>query len=238
MYVNNGVFSLIFTFVIIIIISVLRIRRSIQGTKVNVKKTIIFSAYFVAITSFLVYNSFLIGSVAVLYVIPYFVVVIVTIYYSYIYSKRSLSFLKLPDNGGNSAIYVKGGLSMYLLYVAALTIRVVINFLFIGSEKFYFNKEQTILGNENATAIRPMLHTNPAMMTLTFTVTDLLLIIAMGLIIGRNARILRYYYQEKNNNGMVMQHRRLQLQDQSINTLIILLFNNVNRSITRLVVRW
>ena len=92
--VNNGFFSLIFTFVIIIIISVLRIRRSIQGTKVNVKKTIIFSAYFVAITSFLVYNSFLIGSVAVLYVVPYFVVVIVTIYCSYTYSKRSLSFLK------------------------------------------------------------------------------------------------------------------------------------------------
>jgi hypothetical protein len=196
MYVNNGFFSLIFTFVIIIIISVLRIRRSIQGTKVNVKKTIIFSAYIVAITSLLLYNSFLIGSVAVLYVVPYFAVVIVTIYYSYIYSKRSLSFLKLPDsNGGNSAIFVKGGLSMYFLYVAALTIRVVINFLFIGSERFYFNKEQTILGN--ASAIMPMLHTNPAMMTLTSTVTDFLLIIAMGLIIGRNARVLRYYYQHK-----------------------------------------
>jgi hypothetical protein len=197
MYVNNGFFSLIFTFVIIVIISVLRIRRSIQGTKVNVKKAIIFSAYFVAITSFLLYNSFLIGSVAVLYVIPYFAVVIVTIYYSYIYSKRSLSFLKLPDSkGGNSAIYVKGGLSMYFLYVAALTIRVVINFLFIGSERFYFNKEQTILGN--ASVIMPMFHTSPAMMTLTSTVTDFLLIIAMGLIIGRNARVLRYYYQHKN----------------------------------------
>ena len=199
MYVNNGFFPLIFTFVIITIISVLRIRRSIQGTKVNVKKTIVFSVYFVAITSFLVYNSFLIGSVAVLYVIPYFAVVIVTIYYSYIHSKRSLSFLKLPDNkGGDSTIYVKGGLSMYFLYVAALTIRVVISFLFVGSERFYFNKEQTILGNENATAIMPFLHTNPAMMTLASTVTDFLLIIAMGLIIGRNARVLRYYYQQKN----------------------------------------
>ncbi|MGB8935594.1 MAG: hypothetical protein WCC17_10875 [Candidatus Nitrosopolaris sp.] len=195
MYINNGFFSLIFTFVIIIIISVLRIRRSIPGTKVNVKKTIIFSAYFVAITSFLVYNSFLIGSVAVLYVVPYFVVVIVTIYCSYTYSKRSLSFLKY-SNDGNSAIYVKGGLSMYFLYIAALTIRVVINFLFIGSERFYFNKEQTILGN--ASAIMPVFHTNPAMMTLTSTVTDFLLIIAMGLIIGRNARVLRYYYQHKN----------------------------------------
>src|SRR5215831_1271529 len=199
MYVNNGLFSLIFTFLIIIIISVLRIKRSIKGTKVNVKKTIIFSAYFVVITSFLVYNSFLIGSVAVLYVIPDLVVVIVAIYYSYMHSKRSLSFLKLPDsNGGNSTIYVKGGLSMYFLYVAALTIRVVINFLFIGSEKFYFNKEQTILGNENATAIMPFLHTNPTLMTLASAVTDFLLIIAMGLIIGRNARVLRYYYQQKN----------------------------------------
>jgi len=198
MYVNNGFFSLIFTFVIITIISVLRIRRSIQGTKVSVKKTIIFSVYFVAITSFLVYNSFLIGSVAVQYVIPYSAVVIVTIYYSYIYSKRSLSFWELRDrNGGNSAIYVKGGLSMYFLYVAALTIRVVINFLFIASEKFYFNKEQTILGRENAAAIMPFLHTNPAMITLASTVTDFLLIIAMGLIIGRSARVLRYYYQEK-----------------------------------------
>ncbi|HYA85068.1 MAG TPA: hypothetical protein VEH06_16715 [Candidatus Bathyarchaeia archaeon] len=87
---------------------------------------------------------------------------------------------------------------MYFLYVAALTGRVVINFLFVGSERFYSSKEQTILGSENATAIMPFLHTNPAMMTLASTVTDFLLIIAMGLIIGRNARVLRYYYQRKN----------------------------------------
>ena len=135
-----------FTFVIIMIIIVLRIRKAIQGTKVNVKKTTIFSAYFVAISSFLVYNSFLIGSIPVVYVIPYFAVVVAAIYCSYIYSKRTLSFLKLSDNNnGNSAIHVRGGLSIYFLYVAALTIRIVISFLFIGSEKFYFNNQQTIL---------------------------------------------------------------------------------------------
>jgi len=89
---------------------------------------------------FLVYNSFLIDSVPVVYVIPYFVVVVSAIYCSYVHSKRTLSFLKLPvSTNGNSAIYVKGGLSMYFLYVAALIIRIVINFLFIGSERFYFN---------------------------------------------------------------------------------------------------
>ena len=126
------------------IIIVLRIRKAIQGTKVNVKKTIIFSAYFVAISSFLVSNSFLIGSVPVVYVIPYFVVVVAAIYCSYIHSKRTLSFLKSPDStSGNSAIYVKGGLSIYFLYVAALTIRIVINFLFIASERFYFGGNMT-----------------------------------------------------------------------------------------------
>ena len=144
MYVNNGFFSLIFTFVIIITISVLRIKRSIQGTKVNVKKTIVFSAYFVAITSFLVYNSFLIGRIDVVYAIPYFVVVVAAICCSYIHSKTTLSFLKSPDNdSGNSVIYVKGGLSIYFLYVAALTMRILINFLFIGSERFYFIKEHS-----------------------------------------------------------------------------------------------
>jgi hypothetical protein len=189
--VNNGFFPLIFTFVIIIIINVLRIRKTIQGTKVNVKKTIIFSAYFVAITSFLVYNSFLIGRIDVVYVIPYFVVVVAAICCSYIYSKTTLSFLKSPDNdSGNSVIYVKGGLSIYFLYVAALTMRIVINFLFIGSERFYFIKE-------HRTAIMPMLHIHPAMTILAFTITDFLLIIAMGLIIGRNGRVLRYYYQQR-----------------------------------------
>jgi hypothetical protein len=195
---NNGLLLLMFTFVIIMIMIILRLRKAIQGTKVNVKRTISFSAYFVAISSFLVYNSFLIGSVPGVYVIPYFAVVLAAAYCSYIYSKRTLSFLKLPDSDtDSSAIYVKGGLSIYFLYVAALTIRIAINFLFIGSEKFYFNNQQTILGNGTATVIMPMFHTDPATTILAFTVTDFLLLIGVGLIIGRNTRVLKYYYQHK-----------------------------------------
>ena len=105
--------------------------------------------------------------------------------------------MKLPDsNSGNSAIYVKGELSIYFLYVAALTIRIAINFLFIGSENFYFNIQQTILGNGTATVIMPMFHIDPATTILAFTVADFLLIIGVGLIIGRNARVLKYYYQQ------------------------------------------
>jgi uncharacterized membrane protein len=110
---NNGLYLLMFTLVITTIIIIFRIKKAIQGTKVNVKKTIIFSAYFVAISSFLVYNSFLVGRVPVVYAVPYFAVVVVAAYSSYIYSKRTLSFLKLPSDDGNSVIYVKGGLPIF-----------------------------------------------------------------------------------------------------------------------------
>jgi hypothetical protein len=136
---NNNAFAfslLIFTFAITIIIIIFRIRKVIQGTKVSVKKTIIFSAYYLGIASFLVYNSFLIGGVPFVYVVPYSAVVIAAGYCSYRYSKRILSFWKLPNCDGSSTIYSRGGLTIYLLYIAALIVRSVINFIFIGSEKF------------------------------------------------------------------------------------------------------
>ena len=112
-------------------------------------------------------------SAPVVYVIPYFVVVVLAIYCLDVHSKRTLSFLKSPvSTNGNSAIYVKGGLSMDFLYVGALTIRIVINFLFIGSERFYFNNEGTILGNPTAAVIMPIFHTAMTMLTFTPHMTD------------------------------------------------------------------
>jgi hypothetical protein len=170
-----------------------------QGTKVSVKKTIIFTAYYLSIASFLVYNSFLIGGVPFVYVVPYSAVVIAAGYGSYRYSKRILSFWKLSTNGdGSSTIYSRGGLAIYLLYVAALIVRSVINFIFIGSEKFYFNNQEAILENGTAILIMPpLVHADPTTTILAFTTTDFLLMIGAGLLIGRNARVLKYYYQDK-----------------------------------------
>lgn len=187
-----------FTLVITTIIIVFRIKKAIQGTKVNVKKTIIFSVYFVAISSFLVYSSFFVGGVPVAYAVPYFAVVVAASYCSYIYSKRTLCFVKLPDSDeGSPAVYVRGGLSIFLLYAAALTVRIAINFVFIGSEKLYFNNRQTILGNGTATDVMPMVHLDVATTVLALTITDLLLMVGAGLVVGRNARVLKYYYQDK-----------------------------------------
>lgn len=200
---NNNAFAfslLIFTFAITIIIIIFRIRKVMQGTKVSVKKTIIFSAYYLAIASFLVYNSFLIGSVPFVYVVPYSAVVIAAGYGSYRYSKRILSFWKLSTNGdGSSTIYSKGGLAIYLLYIVALIVRSAINFIFIGSEKFYFNNQEAILENGSSAILimPPLVHTDSATTILAFTATDFLLMVGAGLLIGRNARVLKYYYQDK-----------------------------------------
>jgi len=186
-----------FTLVITTIIIILRIKKAIQGTKVNVKRIIIFSAYFLGITSFLVYNSFLIGNIPRVYTIIYFTIISGAVYWSYLYSKRTLSFSKLLDSKNvKPTIYVKGGLSIYLLYVAALTIRIAINYLFIGSDTSYFNNQQSILANSTFD-IQPIFQTDPATIMLAFTVADFLLIAGTGVIIGRTARILEYYYQQK-----------------------------------------
>ena len=190
-------FLLIFTFAITIIIIIFRIRKVMQGTKVSAKKTIAFSAYFLAIASFLVYNSFLIGSVPFVYAVPYSVVVIIAGYGSYRYSKRILSFWVLPNSDGGHTIYSKGGLAIYLLYVAALIVRSVINFLFIGSEKLYFINQETLLKEYNATLIMPLVQTDATTIIFAFAATDLLLMIGVGLVLGRNARVLQYYYKEK-----------------------------------------
>jgi hypothetical protein len=188
---------LIFIFAITTIIIIFRIRKVMQGTKVSVKKTIIFSAYFLAIASFLVYNSFLIGSVPFVYAVPYCAAVIIAGYSSYRYSKRILSFWELPNSHGGHSIYSKGGLVIYLLYVTALIVRSVVNFLFIGSEKLYFINQETLLEKYNATLIMPLVQTDPTTTIFAFAATDLLLMIGVGLVIGRNSRVLQYYYKEK-----------------------------------------
>jgi hypothetical protein len=173
-----------------------------QGTKVSVKKTIIFSAYYLAIASFLVYNSFLIGSVPFAYAVPYSAIAVASGYGSYKYSKRILSFWKLStkgDENSSSTIYSKGGLAIYLLYIVALIVRSAINFIFIGSEKFYFNNQDAILENGSSAILimPPLVHTDSATTILAFTATDFLLMVGAGLLIGRNARVLKYYYQDK-----------------------------------------
>ena len=200
LYSINGFFPLIITFIIMALIIILRIRKVVLGTKVNTKKTIIFSVYFIAIASFLVYNSFLIGGIPFVYIVLYFAIAVAAVDCSYIYSKRALSFWELPTSNSNSTVtYTKGGLSIYIVYIVALSIRIMINFLFIGSDKLYFNNNQA-LANDTTSAVLimpPLLGANSTTTLFAFIATDILLIIGAGLVVGRNVRIIKHQYEYK-----------------------------------------
>ena len=164
----------------------------LQGTKISIRKSILFSAYYIAITSFLIYNSFSLA-VPVTYAIPYALAALISTYISYEYSKRSLLFWKQDSIN----VYVKGGIALYLLYVIALSIRIAIDFLFIGYQEVTLNQQGDIV-----TINRPMINTTSELTTLSLIVTDFLVVLGVGLLLGRNLRVIKYYsHQRKNQNN-------------------------------------
>ena len=148
---------MIFMFVIMVLIIILRIRKVIKGTKVDTKRTIIFSVYFIANASFLVYNSFLIGGIPFAYIVLYFAIAVTAVYCSYMYSKSALSFWESPIY--DSCIHTQ--LSVYIVYVVALSIHIMINFLFIGSDKLYFDNQPLANDTTSAILVMPLFSTNP-----------------------------------------------------------------------------
>jgi hypothetical protein len=185
------VVTFITSFVITSIIIVIRIRKVLQGTKISIRKSILFSAYYIVITSFLIYNSFLLA-VPVTYAIPYALAALLSTYISYVYSKRSLLFWKQDSIN----VYVKGGIALYLLYVIALSIRIAINFIFIGYQEVTLNQQGDII-----TINRPIINTTSELTTLSLIVTDFLLVSGVGLLLGRNLRVIKYYSRQIRNQN-------------------------------------
>jgi hypothetical protein len=185
------VVAFITSFVITSIIIVIRIRKVLQGTKISIRKSILFSAYYIVITSFLIYNSFLLA-VPVTYAIPYALAALLSTYISYVYSKRSLLFWKQDSIN----VYVKGGIALYLLYVIALSIRIAINFIYIGYQEVTLNQQgDMIIIN------RPIINTTSELTTLSLIVTDFLLVLGVGLLLGRNLRVIKYYSRQIRNQN-------------------------------------
>jgi hypothetical protein len=183
--------AFVISFVITSIIIVIRIRKVLQGTKISIRKSVLFSAYFVIISFFLIYNSFSLD-MPVTYAILYAIAGALSTYISYVRSKKSLSFWKQ-----DSSHYVKGGLILYFLYVVALSIRIAINFLFIGYQELAFNQQGDII-----TINRPIVSiTTPELRLSSLIVSDSLLVIGVGLLIGRNLRVMKYYFEQMKNNN-------------------------------------
>jgi hypothetical protein len=178
------------SFVITSIIIVSRIRRVLQGTKISIRRSILFSAYYVAIACYLIYNSLSLD-MPIIYVIPYAITGALSTYFSYMHSKKKLLFW-MQD----SSPYVKGGLFLYILYVVALSVRIAINFLFIGYQEVTFDRQGDII-----TINRPIVSITPELRLSSLIVTDSLLVVGVGLLIGRNLRVMEYYREQMKNDN-------------------------------------
>jgi hypothetical protein len=182
--------AFVISFVITSIIIVIRIRKVLQGTKISIRKSVLFSAYFVIISFFLIYNSFSLD-MPVTYTILYAIAGALSTYISYMHSKKSLLFWKQ-----DSSHYVKGGSLLYFLYVVALSIRIAISFLFVGYQEVMPNRQGDI-----TTISRPIVSTTSELRLLSLIVTDTLLVVGVGLLIGRNLRVMKYYFEQMKINN-------------------------------------
>ena len=128
----------------------------------------------------------------VTYASQYTITAVLSTYTSYVHSKKSLLFWKQ-----DSSHYVKGGLTLYFLYVVALSIRIAINFLFVGYQEVMLNQQGDII-----TINRPIISiTTPELRLSSLIVTDSLLTVSVGLLIGRNLRVMKYYFEQMKNNN-------------------------------------
>jgi hypothetical protein len=110
-------------------------------------------------------------------------IVILTGYYSYWYSKKNLLFWRDNDNN----LYVKGGLLIYLIYITALVVRIIINLVFIGYQEVNFTESGNIVIINH-----PLVHIGFKTRIISLIFTDLLITIGTGMLIGRFVRVMEH----------------------------------------------
>jgi hypothetical protein len=184
------ILALIISLTITSFLIIRQIKKILNGVYVDVKKSTIYLIYYIIIVFYLLYNSFL-SSVSLIYIIPYTTITIITGLYSYWYSKRKMIFWNNSVDSNN--LYVKGGLAIYLIYISALIIRIAINLVFVGFQEISFTQTGNITTINN-----PLISTNPSSKTISLIITDLLIMLGVGMLFGRFARLLEYSRNNKN----------------------------------------
>lgn len=160
--------SAIIPIAIILPIFIIRIKRMSKGTRVSTRKAVLFSVGLAVISTVLVASSFSMG--ISLYFIPVYAIISgVAGYLAYLYSDKSLHFWKTADG----SIYVKGGTSIFLLYMISVVARIAISSAFGGTQGFFGNSQGI-----SETALT------------TAMIFDGLLVTGAALLIGRNVRII------------------------------------------------
>jgi len=161
---------------VLLFIVVRRLRLVISGTKVSKLRTLIFSGYFVALASFFTLTSFFYGGVSPLYAVLYIAVGAAGAYGSYLFSDRRIGFWK----GADGSIYYKGAVIIYVIYLVGLVARITIDLVFIGPQAFTFSTAPSATPLSSSAIYAGIL-------------TDALLALGAGLLVGRNARVMKRY---------------------------------------------
>lgn len=173
---SNADYSSVYIFLgVLLLVVVRRLGLVLRGSKVSKVRTVVFSAYFIILAVFFSLTSFTLG-VSPVYAILYLGVGAAGAYGSYRFSDRRISFWK----GADGSIYYKGAVIIYLIYLVGLVARIAIDLAFIGPQAFTFTTPSSTTPL-SASAIDAGI------------VTDSLLALGAGLLVGRNARVMKRY---------------------------------------------
>ncbi|MHB2036998.1 MAG: hypothetical protein ACYCPW_09710, partial [Nitrososphaerales archaeon] len=117
------------------------------------------------------------------YFVAYPIIFAVSFVLAFEFARRRVVFWKAPDG----SIYSKGGVPIYLIYVAGLVARIAIGYIYIGPNFLFPIPTSTL----SAAAISATI------------ATDFLLIAGVGLLFGRNMRILKKYLAIKSGKEAI-----------------------------------
>lgn len=160
---------------LILLLVIRRMARVFRGTRVSIGRTITFSIYYGGFAALLVAISYTAGGVSVTDLVLYALIGAVGLYGSYVFSNRRIGFWKAADG----AVYYKGAVIIYLIYLVAFISRISIDLAFIGPQAFTFSFSGTTA--LSGAAIDAGI------------ATDFLLCFGSGLLIGRNIRVMKRY---------------------------------------------
>jgi len=161
----------------IFVLAVLRISwrtfANYRGTIFSMTRTFVYAGVYVTLGVAFSALSFVEG-VSYFMVIPEIAILTVAMYASYKYTDGRISFWKTPEG----SLFFRGGIGIYLIYLAGFLTRLAIDVAFVGPSMFDFASMVQLSG--------AALYASMA--------SDLLLTLGVGLLIGRNVRVTKRYH--------------------------------------------
>ena len=161
----------------VFVLAVLRISwrtfANYKGTLFSMTRTFVYAGVYVTLGVAFSALSFFEG-VSYLMVVPEIAILAAAAYASYRYSDGRISFWKNEEG----SLFFKGGIGIYLVYLAGFLARLAIDVAFVGPSMFSFTSIVQLSG--------AALYASMA--------SDVLLTLGVGLLIGRNVRVTKRYH--------------------------------------------